>query len=214
MLVLVSDEKLKWSKELANRLGLQAEHQRPFSLIYPTACDPPQGQFPWSVPTGACSVGSGARDIIIITLQVRLQMQTCQLCPTTSLFIPAHKLSLRRRRFLKQNNFSSEPAVTKKKNYFTYFRELVWLQKIKWRKENLDSVMVFTLCVTLKFENVLMLTKDLFLFSVTKLYWIQIRVWNGYAFSNGEINHYKTIFCNCTSHLLRKYTIGFKKTKC
>lgn len=61
-LVLVSDEKLKWSKELANRLRLQVgENHRPFSLIYhPTACDPPQEQFPWSVPTWACSVGSGA----------------------------------------------------------------------------------------------------------------------------------------------------------
>ena len=62
MLVLVGGEKLKWSKELANRLRLQVgENHRPFSLIYhPTACDPPQGQFPWSVPTWACSVGSGA----------------------------------------------------------------------------------------------------------------------------------------------------------
>lgn len=62
MLVLVSDEKLKWSKELANRLRLQVgENHRPFSFIYhPTACDPPQEQFPWSVPTWACSVGSGA----------------------------------------------------------------------------------------------------------------------------------------------------------
>lgn len=35
MLVLVSDEKLKWSKELANRLRLQVgENHRPFSLIY------------------------------------------------------------------------------------------------------------------------------------------------------------------------------------
>lgn len=40
----VSDEKLKWSEVLANRLELQVVHQRPFSLIHHlTACDPPQG---------------------------------------------------------------------------------------------------------------------------------------------------------------------------
>lgn len=52
MLALEYDEKLKWSEELANRLELQVAHQRPFSLIHHLgACDPPQGQFPWSAPS-------------------------------------------------------------------------------------------------------------------------------------------------------------------
>lgn len=54
---LENDEKLKWSEELANRLQLQGVHQRPFSAIHhPRACDPPQGQFPWSLPTWTCSL--------------------------------------------------------------------------------------------------------------------------------------------------------------
>lgn len=56
MLALEYDEKLKWSEELASRLELQVAHQRPFSLIHHLgACDPPQGQFPWSAPSWICS---------------------------------------------------------------------------------------------------------------------------------------------------------------